>query len=221
MERSLELVLQALPLLCRGMLMTLSVLGCSAVLALVLGTLMGTFLCGRLRLKLLTPTLEAVSSTLRGVPLMVQLLLVYFVLPDLLKIHLEPFTAAWISLGCCSSGYVAHIVRGALNKVPQTQWESALTLGLSTPQMVRWIIFPQAIKTALPALGNELDSLLKSTAIVSSIGVLELTRAGMNVVSRNMEPVGIYITLALLYLILSLSVNSITRFFERRLRWER
>jgi polar amino acid transport system permease protein len=119
----------------------------------------------------------------------------------------------------CSSGYVAQIVRGGINAIPAVQWEIAWTLGYTKRQTLFHVILPQMIRNVLPAFNNELDSLLKSTSIVSSIGLLELTRIGMNLVSREMEPVPIYLMVALFYLSLSAIFNLIGRFLERELSY--
>ena len=119
----------------------------------------------------------------------------------------------------CSSGYVAQIVRAGINSIAALQWEIAFTLGYTKWQTLRYVILPQMIRNVLPAFNNELDSLLKSTSIVSSIGLLELTRMGMNLVSREMEPVPIYLMISLFYLGLSAIFNIIGRFLERKLSY--
>jgi His/Glu/Gln/Arg/opine family amino acid ABC transporter permease subunit len=162
---------------------------------------------------------EGVTFVLRGVPFFVQLLLVYFVFPHLLGFDLEPFPASVIALGLCSSGYVAQIIRGGLNAISHLQWESAFVLGLSRIQSLRYVILPQLLRHVLPMLNNELDALLKSTSIVSSIGVLELTRAGMNIVSREMQPVPTYLTIALFYLCMSALLNVLSRRIEKKLAY--
>lgn len=214
---SFDLIWRSLPLLASGALITLQILLISGSLSLCLGTLAGVLICNRLRLSLVTPLLEGVTFILRAVPFYVQLLIAYFVLPDLLQLNMEAFTASVIALGICSSGYVAQVVRCGINSIPVEQWEAAFTLGYSTRASLQWIILPQMVRNILPALTNELDSLLKSTAILSSIGLLELTRMGMNIVSREMEPLIIYLTLAVFYAAISGGINLLSRTLERRL----
>ncbi len=212
-----SLLSRSLPLLLKGVAMTVQILISSASLSLTLGLLFGIASCHKLRIPLLSPAIEFLTFVLRAIPFFVQLLLVYFVLPDLLGFNLEPFPASVIALGLCSSGYVAQMVRGGLNAIPSMQWEGAFALGLNTPQSLRYVILPQVGRNILPMLNNELDSLLKSTSIVSSIGMLELTRMGMNIVSREMQPVAIYLTVAFFYVCMSALLNLITRTLERRL----
>jgi arginine/lysine/histidine transport system permease protein len=211
-----DLFFRSLPLLMKGVQMTLKVLVAGAGLSLAFGLFFGILSSQRLKIPLLTPFIEVMTFIFRAVPFYVQLMIVYFVLPELLGFNFEPFPASVLALGVCSSGYVAQIVRAGLNAVPIAQWEAGFTLGYSKLQSLRFIILPQMVRPVLPALNNELDALLKSTAIVSSIGLLELTRAGMNLVSREMEPVPIYLMVACFYLCLSALLNLGARALERR-----
>lgn len=213
----MSLLERSLPLLLQGVVMTLHILVYSALLSAGLGFVFGIASCNQLRIPFLSPCVESITFVVRAIPFFVQLLLVYFVLPELCGFSLEPFPASIIALGLCSSGYVAQIVRGGLNAIPATQWEGAFVLGLSRLQSLRHIILPQVGRTVLPMLNNELDALLKSTSIVSSIGMLELTRMGMNIVSREMQPLPIYMTIAFFYVCMSLILNVMARLIERRL----
>lgn len=216
---SLDLILRSLPLLLKGAVLSLQIFVIASLLSLVLGSIMGSLICRRLRCRWIASTIECVTFVLRAVPFYVQLLIVYFVLPDLLGIEIEAFTAAIIALSLCSAGYVAQIVRGGLNAIPKEQWEAAYMLGYSVINSLRFIIFPQLLSNILPALTGEFDSLLKSTAILASIGLLELTRMGMNIVSREMDPMPIYLAVAALYVGISAIINFISKKFEKRLRY--
>ena len=214
---SFDLILRSLPLLLKGLGLSLEIFAIASLLSLSLGSVMGALICRRLRCRWISPAIEGITFVLRAVPVYVQLLIAYFVLPDLLGIKLEAFTAAIIALSLCSAGYTAQIVRGGLNVVPNEQWEAAYTLGYSVMNSLRFIIFPQLVRNILPALTGEFDALLKSTAILASIGLLELTRMGMNIVSREMEPLTIYLTVAALYVLISGALNFLSRLFEKRL----
>jgi polar amino acid transport system permease protein len=207
------------PLLLKGTFMTVQILLASAALSFTCGLGFGILTCNRLKVPVLTNLIEAVTFVYRAVPFFVQLLIVYFVLPDLLGMNLDPYPASVIALGMCSSGYVAQIVRAGINSIPASQWEAAFTLGYTRLQSLRYVILPQMVRNVLPAFNNELDSLLKSTAIVSSIGLLELTRVGMNLMSREMEPVPIYLTIACFYLCMSALLNLMTRTLERKIAY--
>ena len=196
--------------------MTVQVLLLAGSLSFLLGLILGTLSCYRLRLKGVSWIAEGFSFVVRGIPFFVQLLIVYFVFPELLGFNLDPLAASVLSLGICSSGYVAQIVRGALNAISEAQWEAAHTLGYTPWHAWRRMIFPQILRLILPSLNNELDALLKSTAVISSIGLLELTRVAMNLVSREMQPVPVYLTLALFYLSMSAVLNQITKILEKK-----
>lgn len=214
---TIDLLSRSYPLLLKGTLMTIQVMLGAASISFSLGLVMGILSCERLKIRGISSIVEGISFVYRAIPFYVQLLIVYFVLPDLLGFNLEPFSASVIALGMCSAGYVAQIVRGGINAIPAVQWEAAFSLGYDTKQSLRHIILPQMLRNVLPAFNNELDSLLKSTAMVSSIGMLELTRMGMNLVSREMEPVPIYLTVAFFYLCMSALLNLITRNLEKKI----
>lgn len=211
-----SLLISSAPLLMQGLAMTIKLWICATGLSLSLGTLLGILRCQQLRSNGIATLLDGCTFVIRGVPIYVQLLISYFVLPDLIGINFPIFFAATLTLGLCSAAYVSQIVRGGINAIPVGQWEAAYVLGYSRSQTVRWIIVPQMIRNILPALVGEFDQLLKSTSIVSSIGLLELTRAGMNIVAREMNPLTIYLTLALLYLMLSSVLNALGVFFEKK-----
>jgi polar amino acid transport system permease protein len=207
-----QLILQSLPLLVKGLFVTLQVFCSAAILSFFLGSLMGIFSSTQVRI----PFIEKITFVLRAVPFYIQLLIVYFVLPEMVGCNLDPFIASVIALGVCSSGYVAQIIRGGMNNISRDQWEAATTLGYTKTATLRFIILPQVFRQSLPAFSNELDAMLKSTAVVSTIGMLELTRMGMNIVSREMKPVPIYLTVAIFYLCLSTVLNFITKRLERK-----
>lgn len=215
----LDLVIRAAPLFFQGACMTTALLFSSGALSLVLGLFFGLLCCNQLRTPYLSFWIEGICFIARGIPFFVQLLIVYFVMPDLLGWNLSPFFASVIALGVCSSGYVAQFVRSTLNAIPIAQWESASMLGYSTLHTFLRIIFPQMLRSVLPLFNNELDALLKSTSIVSSIGLLELTRVGMNLVSREMEPLPIYLTLACFYLSMSAVLHCTAKIWERKVSY--
>ncbi|MCB1084998.1 MAG: amino acid ABC transporter permease [Chlamydiia bacterium] len=213
------LIWKSLPLFFRGVAVTVQLFICASALGIFLGIGFGILISKKMKRPLLSKMIGGVTFIVRAIPFFVQLLIAYFVVPDLLEINLSPFTASVVALGICSSGYVAQFIRGGLDGIPISHWEAALTLGYTRTQTLVKVIFPQAFRLALPALNNELEALLKSTAIVSSIGMLELTRIGMNVVSREMEPVPIYLAIACLYMCLSIVLNLITKRIEKKVSY--
>lgn len=206
----------SLPLFWQGTAMTLKILAGAAFLSGGIGLFFGLLVSARLKVRWVSPCIEGIGFVLRAVPFVVQLLIVYFVLPDLLDIDLEAVSASVIALGLCSSGYVMQIVRGGIDAIPSSQWEAAFCLGYSTLQSLRYVILPQISRIILPACTNELEALLKSTAMVSSIGVLELTRVAMNFVSREMQPIPIYLTAAFFYVCMSAAIHAVSNVLKRR-----
>lgn len=217
MKNTLTFVIDSMPLLLQGALMTLKLWLASGVISLSLGTIFGVLRCQKLRFPGLSFVFDGITFVLRGIPFYVQLLIAYFVLPELLGISLSPFIAATGSLGLCSAAFVSQMVRSGINSIPNGQWEAASALGYTTLQALRYIILPQMVRNVLPAITGELDQLLKSTAIISSIGVLELTRSGMNIVAREINPVTTYLVIAGMYLVISSALNATSSKIERGL----
>ncbi len=214
----IDLLQRTLPLLLLGVAMTIKVLLASASISFILGLIFGALCCEELKIRFVSPIIQFLTFILRAIPFFVQLLIVYFVFPDLLGLNLDVFPASVIALGACSSAYVCQIVRGGLNSIHISQWEAAFVLGYSKLKTLVYIIFPQMFRNILPALNNELEAMLKSTAILSSIGMLELTRIGMNIVSRELkQPLAIYLIVAAFYVAMSTILNFAAKHLEKRM----
>lgn len=194
---------QAAPLLLRGMLATLQLWLAALLIAVFVGVIWGVLRSKALRMPLVAQACDFITFILRGIPFYVQLLLAYFVVPSILNIDVPAYVAAAGALGLCSAAYISQIVRGGIDALNPCQWEAAKVLGYSTVQTLRFVIIPQAVKNIFPALTGELDQQLKSTAVFSTIGILELTGAGKNIISHEMNPIAMYTAVALLYLCLS------------------
>lgn len=205
--------------LTRGARLTLLLWLSSSFIALGIGFLVGVLRSKRMYVPYMSHGLDFITSVLRGIPYYVQLLIAYFVLPSVLGIDMQPLSAAIVSLGFCSAAYMSQIVKGTLNALPEGQWEAAFILGYSPIQTLVYILLPQVLRVALPMLTNELDQLLKTTSIVSSIGVLELTRAGMNIIARQMNPTEVYLLIACMYLCVSWMLGFISRTIEQRITY--
>ncbi len=209
-------VYQSLPLLMQGLLITIKIWIGSLIISLLLGILVGIARCRLLRIRGLSSLLDTIVFVLRGIPFYVQLLIAYYAVPDLFGFNISPVSAGMISLGLCSAAYVSQIVRGGIHAIPSEQWEAACVLGLNKLQTLWYVILPQTMRIIIPMLAGECDQLLKSTSLISTIGVIELTRAGMNIIAREMQVIPVYIAIALLYLMIFALFNMITTFFEKR-----
>jgi len=205
---------EALPILLLGALTTIVV----SCLAIALGLAIAIPLC-LLRLakrRWLRKAAGAYVSFFRGVPLLVQLLIVYYFLPAL-GLDLPPFIAAVIGLGLCTAAYQAENLRGGFLIVPKGQTEAALAFGYSGAQLRRHILIPQALRAAFPAVMNEMIMILKASSLVSVVGVADLTRSSQNIVARDLHPIQWYAAAALLYLVINLALAALGRRIEGRL----
>lgn len=216
-----ELLIKSLPIIKQGTLTTLSLWFVASVLSMTFGVAAGIIRSHQVRIPLVSLIIDGITFLLRGIPFYVQLLIAYFVLPGLTGISLSAFAAGALSLGLCSAAYVSQMVRGTINSIPQGQWEAARTLGYNKAQTLRHIIMPQVMIMLIPQLGSEFDQLLKSTAIISSIGVLELTLTGKNLVAKYLEPLTIYSSIAVVYLLISSIILGISTLLERKLSYGR
>src|SRR5581483_2673002 len=149
----------------------------------------------------------------------VQILIAYFVIPAALGISIPGFIAAVGALAFCSSGYVTEIVRAGINTIPRGQWDAAFVLGYPIKATVRRIILPQAFKNVVPALFGEMEQLLKSTSLLATIGITELTRTGMNIISRELNPIAVYLTIAGIYLMFSALLQLIMIYTEKKVHY--
>ena len=156
-------------------------------------------------------------TVIRGTPMMVQLLVMGFVIMQPREQH-EALVCGIITLGINSGAYVAEIARSGLMSIGAGQMEAGRSLGLNYWQTMRYIIIPQAIKNILPALGNEMITLLKDTSLVSVIALRDVTQQAKNIVATTFNATVPYISLAIIYLVLVLILTKLLAIFERRLR---
>jgi polar amino acid transport system permease protein len=156
-----------------------------------------------------------VINTVRGIPIIVQLFYIYFVLPDL-GITLNAFVAGVVGLGLAYSVYQAENFRAGFTSVDRSLIEAAQSLGMPERTILRRLILPLAIRVILPPFGNTSIMLLKDSSIASTITVAELTRAGQLLAVSTFKNMTVYTLVALLYLAMSLPLSFLTRRLERR-----
>ena len=145
-------------------------------------------------------------SIIRGTPLLVQLFIVFFALPEL-GVRIDPFPAAVIAFSLNVGGYAAEIIRSAINSIPRGQWEAAQTIGLNYTGTLRRIILPQAARVAVPPLSNTLISLVKDTSLASTIMVTELLRTAQIAAAPTFEFFALYGTAAVYYWVICLALS--------------
>jgi len=211
---TLHFIIKIIPYLAEGLVITLQVTAVSFAVGFALAALLTP-------LRVFAPTPLSVLArgyieAFRGTPLLVQLLLIYFGLPSL-GIKLDPLTAGFVALGLNSAAYQAEILRSSIKAIPESQYLSAESLGMSTLQIYRYVVLPQAVRTAIPALVNEFVTLIKESSLVSIIGVVELTRRGEYLVAYTFKALEVYVAVALLYFLVCALASQTTRFLEKRL----
>ena len=202
-----------LPILLSGVWITIGITLCSLLLSVVLGfvwTLLGTS-----RLLILRGASRTIINTVRGIPILVQLFYIYFVLPQL-GITLNAFLSGVVGLGLAYSVYQAENFRAGFASVDRSLIETAESLGMPRAMIVRRLILPLAIRVILPPFGNTSIMLLKDSSIASTITVAELTRQGQLLAVSTFKNMTVYTLVALLYLAMSLPLSYLTRRLERR-----
>lgn len=189
-----------------------------ALAAMVLGLALGAFvaLLRVLAWPLLSQAAAVYVSALRGTPLLVQVFIVYYGLPSI-GIEFSPITAGILALTLNVSAYLSESLRGAVLGIGRNQWLAGTSLGLSRTQTLRYVVAPQALRSAVPSLSNSLISLIKDTSLVSVIAVTELMLATKELISTTFQPFPLYIAAAGVYWVLSLAFEQVQRVLERRL----
>lgn len=198
-----------------GIKITLSISFLSLIIGTALGALLSLFKLSKVKI------LRAISTIyieiVRGTPMMVQIALVYFGSYVIMGVNMDGFLAALIAVSLNSAAYVAEIIRSGIQSIDKGQREASKSLGLSDGQTMRYIILPQAIKNILPALGNEFVTLIKETAVASTIGVADLMHASKIVQSTSYQPFNPLIIVAIIYFIITFTLSQLIGLFERRL----
>lgn len=155
---------------------------------------------------------------IRGTPIVVQVMFLYFALPLLAHIKVDGLTAAVVAITVNSGAYLAEVVRGALLSIPKGLMEAGLAMGLSMPRVLLKIIGPLAFRRLIPPLGNQCIVSLKDTSLFIVIGVGELTRQGQEIIAGNFRAVEIWSAVAVIYLVLTGVMTLSLRLVERRMR---
>ncbi len=195
-----------------------------AVVGLVIGIVIGTLIAV---VRVIPPYKKPVRyaqkacsvyvAFFRGTPVVVQLLVGYYILLPLLGLHLPPVWACVAIFGLNSAAYISEIMRGGINSVDPGQLEAARAVGLSFPTSMLKIVVPQAIKNILPSLGNEFIALVKETAVVGYVGAIDITKAFQDQGSNTYEFMIPYLVMAVLYIIIVAAIAGLVKLMERKL----
>jgi polar amino acid transport system permease protein len=206
--------LDFLPILLKGAVVTIEITVCSFVLSTLIGLVLALMRVSAN--KALSGLAALVINVVRGLPIIVQLFYIYFVLPDL-GVQLSAFQAGFIGLGIAYSAYQAENFRAGIQAIDHGQIEAAQSIGMKGGLIMRRVVLPQAFRIALPPYGNTLVMMLKDSSLASTITVAEMTRAGQLIASSTFQNMTVFTLVALLYLALSLPLVYALRLLERRL----
>ncbi|ONA14259.1 amino acid ABC transporter permease [Burkholderia pseudomallei] len=198
--QAFDLVVHTLPVLAKGAALTMKFAVASMVLGLIVGLLVALVRIGSNRL--LSAIAQGYVSLMRGTPLLVQMFVVYYGLPDI-GISLDPTAAGIFTLTLNAGAYLSESMHGAILGIGRGQWAASHSLGLTHVQTLRHVICPQALRLAVPSLGNTLISLIKDTSLVSVITVTELLRSTQEVIASTFQPLPLYLAAAAIYWVLS------------------
>ncbi|MCL1986249.1 MAG: amino acid ABC transporter permease [Betaproteobacteria bacterium] len=206
---------ELLPTLNKGLWISLMLIVPSAVLGFLAGVFLGVIrVFGTRRTRWAG---DAYTAIFRGVPLAIQLMLIYFGLPNL-GISLDPYPAAVCSFTLCSAAYHSEYIRGSLLAIRQGQMKAALALGFNTPQAALWIIVPQAARLALPGCGNEIIYLIKYSSLAYLVTCMELTGQGKLLAALYFRFTEVFLGVGLYYLTLVTLTGWLLRRLEQKLR---
>ncbi|HLC06706.1 MAG TPA: amino acid ABC transporter permease [Candidatus Babeliales bacterium] len=209
-----NLIIEYAPVLLQGLVVTLQIAAAGCCIGLVLGTILALMQTSHNTLLRLFVNVYVVI--IRGTPMLIQILCAYFLLPQI-GIHIPAFWTAIIAIGLNSAAYISQVIRSGISSVGIGQVEAAKVLGFSTADTIRYIVLPQALRTTLPALGNEFVTLIKDSALASLIGVSELTKQANFVKSKTFDAITVYFAVAILYLILTSTVSFLVARLEKRM----
>ena len=213
MQESIQLVLDSAPFLLKGTLFTLQL----SIGGMAFGLFLG-FVLALMRLSRFWPLAwlsRIYVSIFRGTPLIAQLFMIYYGLPQF-GIELDPIPAALIGLSLNTAAYTSETLRAAISSIEKGQWEAAASIGMTPWQTLRRVILPQAARTALPPLGNSFISLVKDTSLAATIQVPELFRQAQLITSRTFGVFTMYLAASLVYWVLATVLSALQNRLEAR-----
>jgi glutamine transport system permease protein len=210
-----NVVLETFPLLLSGVKLTVIITICGLLFGFVLGATVGLMKLPRsLPVRKLA---GAYVEAIRGTPLIVQVMFLYFGVPLAVGMRIRPVTAGIIAIAVNSGAYIAEIVRGAVQSIDPGQVEAGRSIGLTRAQTMRYIVWPQAFRRMIPPLGNQFIISLKDTSLLVVIGVAELTRVGQEIIAVNFRAFEVWLTVGVVYLMMTLTIARLLRLAEDRL----
>lgn len=212
------LAVESFPILLQGAKITIEL----TVASVFFGMILGLFLAlGRMaHNKIIKSFCAAYIDFFRGTPLLAQIFLIYFGVPQLFGFKPPDnyeYIAGTVALSLNCAAYTAEIFRSGIQSIDYGQTEAARSLGMSHAQAMRYIILPQAFKVVIPPLGNEFIAMLKDSSLVAIIAIEDLLYTGKIIVGRTFQPMPIYLTVALMYLCMTMALSILVNYTEKRL----
>ena len=214
-QRLFEIIVASFwKILLPGLTMTIPLTAISFFFALIIALIVAMIQFAHVRV--LRQVARFYVWVIRGTPLLVQLFVVFYGMPNI-GILIDPFPAAVIVFSINEGAYMAEIIRAALESVPAGQMEAGRCVGMTYLQTMRRIILPQAMRTAFPSLSNSLISMIKDTSLAANITVTEMFMATQRIVARTYEPLALYIEVGLIYLLFCTVLTKLQSVGEKRL----
>ncbi len=212
------LAIEAFPILLQGAKITIQF----TVVSVFFGAILGLFFAlGRMsKNKIIKYICAAYIDFFRGTPLLVQILIIYIGVPQLFGFSMPDnyqYIAGFVALSLNCGAYTAEIFRSGIQSIDPGQTEAARSLGMSHYQCMRYIVLPQAFKVVVPPLGNEFIAMLKDSSLLAFIAIEDLLYSGKIVVGRTFQPMPIYLTVALMYLCMTMVLSMLVNYTEKRL----
>ena len=211
-----DLLQPYIPMFQSGLAVTCEITAAALVIAFALGALIAV---GKvLPCRPLRAVLGFYTSVFRGVPLIVLLFMAYFATPQLTGYKIDMFTASVLTLGLNGSATVSETLRGGIEGVDAGQYDAARSIGLPYSKMMRLIVIPDALHSVAPALVNEVITVLKSSSLVATIGLMDMMRAAQSVQALTYRAFEPFLAVAVVYYLIVMALVAVSRRLERRLR---
>lgn len=214
MQLDFSIIAGYLPMFGEGLLVTLKVTVCALLLGLLLSVPLS--LCKISNVRVLQMFAAFYTSVFRGVPILVQVFMMYFGIPIATRLKFTAFQAGTIVFAMNSAAYISESMRGGIMAIDRGQYEASMALGVRYPAMMKDIILPQAIKSVLPSLVNEFIGLLKNTTLIASIGLVDILRVGQLIQAATYRAFEPFFVISVFYYILVMGLSFLGKLLERR-----
>jgi glutamine transport system permease protein len=211
---SFQVIVDALPMLLQGVLITIKIVVISLSIAFVIGLIAG--LMSTSDNKFLRTASAIYVDLIRGTPLLVQVFFIYFGLPVFLDIRIPAEVAGIVAISLNAGAYISEVFRAGIKSISKGQMEAARSLGLNRFLAMRLVILPQAIRRMLPAFVNQFIISIKDTSLLSVIGIQELTQSGEIIISSNFRSFEIWGIVGIFYLVIIFILSRLSGLLERR-----